>query len=91
MKPKVNILQNDENSLNFELKNTNVSFANAIRRTIISDIPTVVFDEKNTTFHSNTTRLNNEILKQRLGCIPIFINDLTIPIEDYSVELSKKN
>ena len=48
MKPKVNILQNDENSLNFELKNTNVSFANAIRRTIISDIPTVVFDEKNT-------------------------------------------
>ena len=91
MKPKVNILQNDENSLNFELKNTNVSFANAIRRTIISDIPTVVFDEKNTTFHSNTTRLNNEILKQRLGCIPIFINDLTIPIEDYIVELSKKN
>ena len=50
MKPKVNILQNDENSLNFELKNTNVSFANAIRRTIISDIPTFVFDEKKHNF-----------------------------------------
>ena len=35
--------------------------------------------------------INNEILKQRVGCIPIFINDLTIPIEDYIVELSKKN
>jgi DNA-directed RNA polymerase alpha subunit len=46
MKVKVNILQNDDHSLNFELKNVNVSLANAIRRTIISDIPTVVFDEK---------------------------------------------
>ena len=71
MKPKVNILQNDENSLNFELKNTNVSFANAIRRTIISDIPTVVFDEKNTTFHSNHNTNLETILSFYINTFPL--------------------
>ena len=54
---------------------TDVSIANAIRRTILSDIECVVFkttphSENKVDIHINTTRMNNEILKQRLTCIP---------------------
>ena len=72
--------------LKFTLSDINVSLANAIRRTILSDIPTVIFKtfpyEKNqATIYINTSRLNNEILKQRLGCIPIHIKDDDFPYQ----------
>ena len=69
---------------------------NSLRRIILTDIPTVIFKtfphkENEAEFDVNTTRLNNEILKQRLGCIPIHIKDLTTSLENYIVEISKKN
>ena len=84
------------NELLFTLSGVNVSIANAIRRTIISDIPCVVFEtypyEKNKcVIHSNTTKLNNEIIKQRLSCVPIHITDLTLPLENYKLIVKKKN
>ena len=97
---KVNSLisfKNEENGLlYFTIENTNVSFVNAVRRTILSDTPTLVFkcfpDDKNdATFHTNTTRLNNEVLKQRLQCIPIHINDISLPYQELVVEINVKN
>jgi len=84
------------NELLFTLSGVNVSIANAIRRTILSDIPCVVFEtypyeKNNCIIHSNTTKLNNEIIKQRLSCIPIHITDLTLPIENYKLVVNKKN
>ena len=36
----------------------------------------------------NTSRFNNEIIKQRVDCIPVHISDITMPIEQYvEVEL----
>ena len=86
--------QNDE--LNFTLVNANVSIANALRRTIISDIPCVVFhtfpySENQCEIIKNTSRFNNEIIKQRLSCVPIHIKDLTIPLENYLLEINVKN
>ena len=82
------------NTLSFTLENTNVSIANAIRRTLLSDINVVVMDgslEKNDIkIHKNTTRFNNEILKQRLGCIPIHIKDHTL-IDDLLIEVNEVN
>ena len=97
---KVNSLisfKNEESGLlYFTIENTNVSFVNAVRRTILSDIPTLVFhcfpDDKNdATFNANTTRLNNEVLKQRLQCIPIHINDISLPYQELVVEIDVKN
>ena len=84
------------NIYSFTIRNVNVSIINAIRRTILTNIETVVFktfpDKQNqATFEINTTRLNNEILKQRLGCIPIHITDIDAPLDDLIVEISKKN
>lgn len=80
----------------FVVENTDVSIINAIRRTILADIPCVVFrtfpHEKNdAVFHTNTTRLHNEILKKRLSAIPIHITDLSLPLDDYIVEIKAKN
>jgi DNA-directed RNA polymerase alpha subunit/DNA-directed RNA polymerase subunit L len=71
------------NSLCFTLSGVNVSLANAVRRTILSDIPTVVFkttpyEENKANIIENTTRLNNEIIKQRLSCIPIHMKEFDV-------------
>jgi len=55
----------------FTLSGLNVSLANGLRRAIQDYIPTYIFDVENCTISVNTGRLHNEILKQRLQCIPI--------------------
>ena len=83
---------NDE--LTFTLHNTNVSVANALRRTMLSDIETVVcnpYEKNSIVIFTNTTKLNNEIIKQRIGCIPVHIVDLTINVEDLLCEINKTN
>jgi len=98
MNPRVelNSRHNDE-MLMFTLSGVNVSLANAIRRTILSDIPLVVFrttpyEQNKANIISNTSRLNNEILKQRLSCIPIHIKDIEgFPLKNYILEVNVEN
>ena len=80
----------------FTMENINVSLANALRRTILSEIPTVCFYTENNsgnqcTIEKNTTRLHNEILKHRLSCIPVHEKDLTLLPDKYILELDVKN
>jgi len=88
---------NEKNGiLQFTLSGVNVSLANGLRRTIISEIPVVVFkttpyEENRANIIVNTSRLNNEILKQRLSCIPIHINDLEMPLKNYLLEVNVEN
>ena len=78
--------------LTFTLKNTNVSIVNAIRRVILSDLEIVVFNTDNDSISIpiNTTRFHNEILKQRLGCIPVHIKEKDI-IDNLVIELNMYN
>ena len=78
--------------LTFTLENTNVSIANALRRVLLSDINSIVFDTNNDkiNIYENTTRFHNEILKQRLGCIPVHIKD-NGGIENLIIELNGSN
>ena len=101
MNPHVEINQNIKNissdCTSFTLSGVNVSLANAIRRTILSDIPVVVFktlpyELNKANIITNTTRLNNEILKQRLSCIPIHIKDFeNVPLKNYLLEVNVEN
>ena len=96
MNPKIENKQEEDNILKFTLKGVDVSFANAIRRIILSEIPTIVFktipyEENKANIIENTTRLNNEIIKQRLSCIPIHITDLNLPLKDYLLEVNEEN
>lgn len=84
-------------TIEFTLSGVNVSLANAIRRTILSDIPLVVFkttpyEENRANIITNTSRLNNEIIKQRLSCIPIHIKDINnFPLKNYILEVNVEN
>jgi len=96
MNPILDSIEVEDNILNFRIQNLNVSYANAIRRTILSDIPTIVFRtspyEKNKAiFEINTSKLNNEFLKQRLSCIPIHITDLKIPLDNLLLSVNVLN
>lgn len=96
MNPKIENYSTTDNVLTFTLSGTDVSFANAIRRTILADIRTVIFktmpyEENKSNIIENTSRLNNEIIKQRLSCIPIHIQDLEMPLNNYLLEINEEN
>lgn len=81
--------------LSFTLSDVHVSIANAFRRTIISEIPVVVFKTgagaDASAFVSNTSRLNNELVKQRLSCVPINLDPREYPLERLLLEVDVVN
>jgi len=96
MSSRIENLKESDEVLTFTISGVDVSYINALRRTILSDIPIVCFkttpyEENKANILANTTRLNNEILKQRLSCIPICIKDIEIPIKNYIVEVDVEN
>jgi DNA-directed RNA polymerase subunit L len=96
MNAKVEDFKEEDGTLTFTINGLDVSYINAVRRTILSDIPIVVFktspyEENKSNILVNTTRLNNEIIKQRLSCIPICIQDLDMPLKNYLLEIDVEN
>ena len=85
------------NELKFTLKNVEVTYANTLRRSILSMIPIVGLktephENNQMIIHKNTSRLNNEITKHRFSCIPIHINlEEEQDVSRYSIELHVKN
>ena len=82
----------------FTLGGLDVSLANAIRRTILADIPVCVIqtDSAKTNqclVETNTSRLHNEILKHRLSCIPIIVghDELDLLPDKYELVLDATN
>lgn len=80
----------------FTINNINVSLANAIRRTILTDIPTLAiytetYEDSQCSIQINNTRLHNEILKHRISCIPIHMTDLDVLPGNYVLELDMQN
>lgn len=73
--PYIKNINTTENSLKFEIDNHSnnfkISFTNALRRIILSEINTWAIDEHKIEFIENNSILNNEFLKHRLGLIPI--------------------
>lgn len=96
MKPEIKNISELEQQYKFTLSNIDVSLANAIRRTIISDIPincvyTENYSDNDCKININTTRLHNELLKHRLSSIPVHMKDLKALPGNYILELHEKN
>jgi hypothetical protein len=91
--PRIASRTDENGQLKFTIDRINVSLANALRRVILSDISTFVFRtfpyaQSLASITTNTSRLHNEILKQRLSCIPIHITDPDFPYKDYQLEIN---
>lgn len=99
MNPTLTHLSEDHDIMRFTLSKLNVSIANAIRRTILNDIPTVIlgtdiYQDNKCKIEINTGRLHNELVKQRLSCIPVHIsNDKEIETfpQEYILVVDEKN
>ena len=94
MEPVISKISEEKDKLTFTLSGVNVSIANGLRR-IASEIPTIVFrtsphEANKAKFEINTSRMNNELLKQRLSCIPIMAPPDFQP-EDYIMVVDKQN
>ena len=97
MDPQIKTVE-EIDELHVYIAGINVSIANSLRRTIINDIPTVVirtenYNDNQCKFIKNTTRLHNEILKQRLSCIPIHmqLDELDLLPNNYELVVDVKN
>lgn len=69
----IEILKVKDFYLQFILKNSDISIANAIRRILISEIPTMAIDV--VTFEINSTIQQDEFLAHRLGLVPLVSNN----------------
>jgi DNA-directed RNA polymerase subunit L len=91
--PRIVSKTDERGELRFTIDHINVSLANGLRRTILSDIPTLVFRttphaESKSSITVNTSRIHNQILNQRLSCIPIHVSDTTFNYGEYAVEIN---
>ena len=98
MNPTITNISEEGDIYRFTLGGLNVSLANAVRRIILSEIPCVVIKTETYTDNQcsvsvNTSRLHNEILKQRLSCIPIHMKmeDINVLPGKYMLELDVAN
>jgi len=94
MNPIVSKISEEHGVLSFSLNGVNVSIANGLRR-VSSEIQSVVIvttphEDNMASFEVNTTRMNNELLKQRLSCIPIY-SDTKFNRDDYTLVVDKQN
>lgn len=95
MEPSISNITETNNVLSYTLRGVNVSIANSLRR-ISTEIPSVVFrttpyERNNAKFEENTTRMNNELIKQRLSCIPIYADASTFEAKKYILVINKQN
>ena len=88
---KIKILEKREDAIRFILEGVDAAFANALRRSIIGEVPTFAIDEVE--FYENDSALFDEIIAHRLAMIPLTtpydrfeLNALEL--DDYTVTLS---
>lgn len=67
--PLVSILELKSDYIRFELSNTDISMANALRRVMMAEVPTLAIDLVE--FADNSSCLKDEVIAHRLGLIPL--------------------
>ena len=95
MNPQISNVVSNPQGLSFTLSGVDVCIANALRRTILTQIDRIVLSdfiiEENT-----STQFHNEIIKHRLQCIPVHLalrnlEEMNQFCEQYFLELDVQN
>ena len=80
IKMEIRLLENkkDENKISFILKDSNASYANALRRIMMEEVPVMAIEDVEIT--KNSSILYDEIIAHRLGLLP-----LTTDLKSYNL------
>jgi len=98
--PFQNVTRTSSNEMSFTLNPTHVSYANTLRRAILTLVECIGFrsdiNEKGDTTDvkiiKNSTPMSNEMLAHRIGLLPIHIEQpLTWKSDEYTFEIHVKN
>lgn len=73
---RLDIVEYTEERVIFELVGVDVSIANAIRRIMISEVPTIAIETIH--LYQNTGVIQDEVLAHRLGLIPFKIDPASV-------------
>ena len=68
--PSIKVTELLKYSVKFELYNTDLAIANALRRIMISEVPTMAIDLVEV--RENTSALHDEMIAHRIGLIPLY-------------------
>lgn len=66
---KLSNMKKEGDIITFKVAGITYQFANALRRAVISEVPSMAIEE--VTFISNSSILNDEVLAHRLGLLPL--------------------
>jgi len=86
---KVEILEKTKDTIKFSVEGIRPSFANALRRIMISEVPTMAIEWVD--FKKNDSAMYDEILAHRLGLIPLTYNKKTYKLPEECREASVKD
>lgn len=89
----------NKNTLKFQLVNTHVSYANTLRRIILTEVSSVGFraeilkdgSTSDIKITKNTTAMSNEMLAHRISLVPIHADPNKWNPEEYEFELNVEN
>lgn len=84
----IDISKLDERELNFDLKHVDTSIANAFRRIMISEVPSVAAEY--VYFFNNTSVLQDEVLAHRIGLVPLKVDPDMLSWVDNSLPEEEK-
>jgi len=99
-KPAIKIINiSDGSELSFEIIDTDVCVVNSLRRVMLTEVNSLVFrgfphKENCIQITKNNTKFNNEYIKHRMQCIPIYNNNpATFEnfVQKYQLKLSVSN
>lgn len=85
----VEIKSLNEEEIIFDLKGVDAPVANALRRILISEIPTIAIETCN--FFQNTSIIPDEVLAHRLGLVPIQVDANLFNYKNNDEEISEFN
>jgi DNA-directed RNA polymerase subunit D len=66
---EIQVLEKDEKILRFVVRGVDVPFINALRRTVIAEVPCMAIDE--VVIIENSSVLQDEVIAHRLGLVPL--------------------
>ena len=73
-KPRIKIKDMKSDSIEFQLSNVDLAFANSLRRVIISEVPTMAIDMVQV--KENTSPLFDDFVVHRIGLVPLKSEDI---------------